>query len=338
MKVATMFVLKLKKEEAETLKELWENSPSAQIRKRAHGVLLSSEKYSIDAISNILDCHRDSVSSWLHAWESKGIVGLFDKSRSGAPSRLSASDVAVIKRILTEHPHSPKTILAKFIKETRKTISMSTLRRVIKKANFSWKRVRKSLKHKRNPEEFEKAKQEILALKERQKEKKIDLYYFDECGFSLNPVIPYAYQPIGKTIEIPLSNAKGRLNVLGFFNTANNHFESFCFEDNINSDVVIACFNKFCQHLDKEALVIIDNASTHTSYEFEEMIPEWEKKNLNIKYLPSYSPELNLIEILWRFIKYRWLPFSAYLSFDSLVEEVENILKNIGSEWIINFS
>jgi transposase len=54
--------------------------------------------------------------------------------------------------------------------------------------------------------------------------------------------------------------------------------------------------------------------------------------------LPPYSPELNLIEILWRFIKYKWLPFSAYLTFETLVEEVEKVLKNVGSEWFINFS
>ncbi|WP_368860940.1 transposase, partial [Desulforhabdus sp. TSK] len=42
------------------------------------------------------------------------------------------------------------------------------------------------------------------------------------------------------------------------------------------------------------------------------------KKNLYIKFLPTYSPELNLIEILWRKIKYEWLSFSAYLSFSLL--------------------
>jgi transposase len=31
--------------------------------------------------------------------------------------------------------------------------------------------------------------------------------------------------------------------------------------------------------------------------------------------VPGLTPELNLIEILWRVIKYKWLPISAYLSF-----------------------
>ena len=36
--------------------------------------------------------------------------------------------------------------------------------------------------------------------------------------------------------------------------------------------------------------------------------------------------QLNLIEILWRFMKYYWLPFSAYASFQCLSEAVEEIL------------
>ena len=38
------------------------------------------------------------------------------------------------------------------------------------------------------------------------------------------------------------------------------------------------------------------------------------------QYLPPYSPELNLIEILWRRIKYTWLPFSAYACLNALSE------------------
>ena len=57
----------------------------------------------------------------------------------------------------------------------------------------------------------------------------------------------------------------------------------------------------------------------------------------HVKYLPSYSPELNLIEILWRFIKYYWLPFSAYTSFQSLCKAVEDILTHFGTDYTITF-
>jgi hypothetical protein len=40
------------------------------------------------------------------------------------------------------------------------------------------------------------------------KSKELDLYYFDESGFSLTPCIPYAWQPVGEVIEVPSSRSK----------------------------------------------------------------------------------------------------------------------------------
>ncbi|QTA80394.1 Transposase family protein, DDE domain-containing [Desulfonema limicola] len=56
------------------------------------------------------------------------------------------------------------------------------------------------------------------------------------------------------------------------------------------------------------------------------------------KFLPKYSPELNLIEILWQKMKYEWLPFAAYTSFNKLQEWVDEILLNFGSQYVIEFS
>lgn len=162
------------------------------------------------------------------------------------------------------------------------------------------------------------------------------MFYFDESGFSLDSQVPYAYQPIGKTIEIPSSRSK-RINVLGFLST-DNKFAPYCFECSVNTDVVVACFNDFAKTITKKTVLIIDNAPTHHSGQFVEKIPDWEEKGLFIKYLPPYSPELNLIEILWRFIKYRWLPFSAYLSYEKLVCQLEKILLAVGTEYRINFT
>ena len=56
-----------------------------------------------------------------------------------------------------------------------------------------------------------------------------------------------------------------------------------------------------------------------------------------IELYAPYSLELNLIEILWRKIKYQWLPVSAYDSFAKLKEELFEILANIGTEYRIVF-
>ena len=54
--------------------------------------------------------------------------------------------------------------------------------------------------------------------------------------------------------------------------------------------------------------------------------------------LPSYSPELNPIEMVWRFMKYQWLDSEAYQSWQALVAGVENILRNFGDDFVINFA
>jgi len=69
----------------------------------------------------------------------------------------------------------------------------------------------------------------------------------------------------------------------------------------------------------------------HRSAEFAEHIEKWREKGLFIEFNAPYSPELNIIEILWRKIKYEWMPFSAYESYGNLKEELFNILGNIGN-------
>jgi transposase len=159
----------------------------------------------------------------------------------------------------------------------------------------------------------------------------------DESGFCLTPYVPYAWQEKGHPIALETSHSK-RLNVLGLLNRYND-LHAYSFEGNIDSEVVIACIDEFCKkEIKRETFIIIDNAPVHTSEAFTEKIEEWETKNLKIFRLPSYSPELNLIEILWRFIKYEWIELQAYKSWNNFVAYIENVIKNFGIEYKINFA
>lgn len=196
--------------------------------------------------------------------------------------------------------------------------------------------MRKSLKSLRDPKAFARAKRELEALQTQEANGKLDLYYFDEAGFALDPTIPYAWQGSGEVIELPAMKY-GRINVLGCMNR-NNDLHSYMFEQSIHTGVVIGCFDAFCRTITKKTVVVMDNASIHRSEDFEDRIPYWEKQGLSVKYVPPYSPELNLIEILWRRIQYTWLPFSAYACLNAFIEALENILSQVGSEYQITFA
>jgi len=91
--------------------------------------------------------------------------------------------------------------------------------------------------------------------------------------------------------------------------------------------VVIACIDAFFPAVHKPTVIVTDQASIHTSDAIVDKFEEWKQRNITLFELPSYSPELNLIEILWRFIKYEWIEISAYKSWETFVGSVEKILK-----------
>ena len=124
--------------------------------------------------------------------------------------------------------------------------------------------------------------------------------------------MPYAWQFRGENIEIPSSKSK-RLNVLGFVNRKSD-FTSVVFEGSTSAEV-IASINHFASSLTMPSYLVMDNASIHSSDAFKENVSRWKTMGLSIVHIAPYSPELNIIEIVWRKIKYEWMPFSAYTSF-----------------------
>lgn len=330
------YVQPLTPEQRQLLETTMKDDSSFRARSRAHGLLLSAAGTPIKTIAKTYQVHRVTVAAWIKHWEQQGAQSLHDKPRSGRPSTLRPEERDIALQYLKEEPHALKRVGKRFADQTDKRLSLSSLKRLAKKARLRWKRVRKSLKSLRDPDAFAQAKRELEVLQQQEDHGQIALDYFDESGFALDPTIPYAWQEPKRVIELP-ARKYGRINVLGFMNRQND-LHPFLFDGSVHTGVVIACFDAFCQTLTQKTVVVIDNASIHTSEEFEDRLPYWKKKGLIIKYLPPYAPELNLIEILWRRIKYTWLPFSAYECLNALSEALETILSHVGSEYQITFA
>lgn len=120
-----------------------------------------------------------------------------------------------------------------------------------------------------------------------------------------------------------------------------NQLKAYTTYSSVNSDVVIEIFDNFVENLPKgeKATVILDNAPTHTSNKFKDKIEAWEENGLTLYFIPPYSPELNIIEILWRFMKYHWIEIKDYASTDSLEKYIHGVLCSygVGGNYEINF-
>jgi transposase len=152
----------------------------------------------------------------------------------------------------------------------------------------------------------------------------------------LIPSVPYGWQNVGEYLTIK-SRRSSRLNVLGIMNIK-NHLEAYISSQSINSDVVVTCIDAFFPVVNRPTVIVADRASIHTSDIVIDKLEEWFERGITIFELPSYSPQLNLIEILWRFIKYQWIEIDAYYSWQTFVASIEKILREFGQSYVINFA
>jgi transposase len=276
------YVRLLTESQRHTLAEIMKQEAIPRARVRAHGILLSSQGMKSKEIAKISQVDSDTVAPWIKQWEQHGVASLSEKPRSGRPRKLTPAEQDLARPYIKEEPRCLQQVLERLHQKTAKRLSISSLKRLAKKARLRWKRVRKSLKSLRDPEEFTKCQRELEALQQQEDQGKIDLYYFDESGFTLDPSIPYAWQEPGTVIEIPATQGT-RIHMVGFMNRQND-LHPYMFEQSINTSVIVACLNDFCRKIKKKTIVVMDNASLQRSEEFEDCMAQWKKKGLRIKY------------------------------------------------------
>jgi len=166
-----LFADPLSPEEIQTLEAMHKNHPRHAPRIRAHAVLLSHTGFKLSKIASIYGVCRQTAATWVNAWEDGGICALLDKPRSGRPRILCGEAEVDALQSINQSPRSLKKVLAELLE--RFSLSLSTLKRVCKRANLNWKRVRKSLRSKRDPDLFEQSRQQLATLIEQSKQQEI---------------------------------------------------------------------------------------------------------------------------------------------------------------------
>lgn len=330
------FVSPMTEDEVITLHQMYKNAPIHRLRQRAHMLMLSNKGYKLNEIATLFDLDRDTVSLTLDAWEADGLAGLYDKPKSGRKAIFDSKQQQLIVETIEDSPSQLKGVVPVIEAETGKSASIDTIKRIAKNKGLKWKRVKKRLKGKPDKAEYNEKAAKLNALKVQANSGEIDLYFQDESGFSMTPVVPYAWQYKGENILIDSSRSQ-QINALGFL-SLHHDLKSMTFMGGINSECVISAIEALFREVGKETWIVMDNAPTHKSKKFMAKIKDWAKRKIKIMFLPPYSPQLNPIEILGRFIKYYWLKPSAYESFEHLQSALNDVLATYGEKYQITFA
>lgn len=180
-------------------------------------------------------------------------------------------------------------------------------------------------------------KVEILSQLERLSEQGlIDLCYGDESRVSIEPCIPYGWQFADEEVSMPTAKGSG-LNCFALLHRNNRCLIETC-EQTITGQFIFERLEEFSVGLKKLTVVVLDNARIHTSQIIKERIKVWQHRGLYIFYLPRYAPHLNIVEILWRKLKYEWLSPVDYQSKENLFYRIRLALKAVGQTLFIQFS
>ena len=170
----------------------------------------------------------------------------------------------------------------------------------------------------------------------------LQVWFWDESGFSLRVIRRKSWCKKGTRINKKGERRKGRINVMGgvrysdkkrwvdfipsgnaanFYAVLKNFYGDLRSEWILQGNLAENFQDKGCKFV-----IILDNASFHKKAEILQKIAA-EMPNLIIEFLPKYSPDYNLVELVWHSAK----EYVANRLFES-IEKLESLLNKLLNE------
>jgi transposase len=289
-------------------------SPKEQesLRKRiirtAKKNLKPNGKVAVDTVAEICECSTSHVS---HTWKKylNGGVLAIQAAKKGRPKNSGSltleQQTEIRKLIVDKCPEQLK--LKGFLWDRQRVcelvrrmfkvkLTVQGMGKYLKKWGFSAQRpIKRS--YKQNPVEIEKwLKEEYPAIKERAKAENAEIAWGDEtcCQNESNYVKGYA--PIGQTPVLPVGNEHFRISMISAI-TNQGKLRFMFYKGGMNAKRLIEFLRRLIKEASRKIFLILNNLKSHHA----KLVSEWleaHKEQIEVFFLPPYSPEYNPDEYL----------------------------------------
>lgn len=293
---------------------------------------------SFEQVAKILQVSIQAVRDWVKQYFVNGLDGLKSKKSTGRPSKLTKAQKKQLSKIITDGPAANgfpgacwrTPMLQHLIKEKFGVLySAIYLSELLKNMGFSFQKAKFVAAKKDDEKRAEWLKNtwpEILKLS---KEKNASILFGDEASFPQWGTLNYTWAPIGQQPVVQTSGNRKSYKVLGLIEYFTGNFYSKGHEGKLNSKSYIEFLLEVLSRTRKHLILIQDGAPYHRSAAMKEFFKKYANR-ITVFKLPSYSPDYNPIEQLWKKIKQVGTHLHYFPTFDCLVNKVQDMLKLFG--------
>ncbi len=283
---------------------------------RVNAIILLGTGWTVAQVAEALLVDEKTVRTWHEKYVQGGENELLTLCYIGKQSSLTDVQQKELAAHLDQNTYIDSKAVAHYIEKTYGVkYSRTAVKELLHRLDFVYK------KPKHVPGKLDPAKQEIfLAEYEKLRETKGEndpIYFCDACHPQHDSIPAYGWIRRGKDKELKSNGGRKRVNINGAVNIETLDIATD-FAKSVNGESSLRLFRKLeAKHPDaKEIHVILDNASYYKSVWLKDQL---EESKIVFHYLPGYSPNLNLIERLWKFFKKKILYNQYYEKYDDFL-------------------
>jgi len=318
----------LTEEQVVQLKLAHKQTREKRLADRIKAVLMFHFGFTYSQITQALLLDEVTVRRYFRKFQEKGIDGLLEMRYQGGKSNLTLIQEQEIKEFLKVNTKRTAKEITDYVFRTYQVqYSVIGITKLLHRLGFAYK------KPKIIPGKIDRLKQEAFLKTYQETKSKLGLndriYFLDSTHPQHNTQPSYGWILKGKANDkfVKTNSGRERLNLNGALNF-NDKTALVLEEETINKEATINLLEAIKKKQKRgRVYLILDNASHHHA----KVVKRWELHHPRFKllFLPAYSPNLNLIERLWRFFHQKITWNHYFETFEEFKNTSLNFFKNL---------
>jgi transposase len=302
--------------------------------RRIHALLGIIEGYSVAEVSVLLDLGEQTVRDYVHAFIGNGLDSLAYNKPPGRPPKLTRTQRKELSALITAGPEAAGYTSGCW---TANLLQDLILRRfkvayhphyvcaLLQQLGFSFQKARFVSDHLDEEARRQWREETWPQIQRLAQDKQALILFGDEASFAQWGSLAYTWGPKGHQPTVKTSGKRRAYKVFGLIDYRSGRFFSRGQVERFNSQSYAAFLSEVLAQTTAHIILIQDGARYHTSRFMNEFFAAHADR-LTKYQLPSYSPDFNPIEFLWKKIKKRATHLKFFADFAALLQKVDEAL------------